>query len=124
MSTSKPRVQVLLTPEVLEVYARAARLSGISASKLAGEVLKEAAPAIDEMAALLHKAKDDQAGAGSRVAEGMVALANKARSALDAAQFDLEDEIATRKASKIDPEPLSPKSKPKPKPKAKTKPKA
>lgn len=118
MATKKPRVQVLLSEQVLQIYTDAAAVFGVSASKLSGEVLTEAAESIKKMASIMASAKSDQADAAVRAAEGLKGLLVDARQTAADAQIDLEDEIAKRKLSDKAQE------QPKPKAKAKSKPRA
>lgn len=118
MAIRKPRVQVLLSEEVLQIYAEAAAVFGVSASKLSGEVLTEAAQSIKQMALLLSEAKSQQSEAAVRAAEGLKGMLVDARQTAADAQIHLEDEIAKRKRSDKAQE------QPKPKAKAKAKPKA
>ena len=98
MANSKPRVQVLLTPEVHAIYADAASVFGISASKLSGEVLTEAAEAIKQMAAAVRIAKDGQFAAGLRAGETMKSLLVDTRQKVADAQIHMEDVISEIKA--------------------------
>jgi hypothetical protein len=98
MANLKPRVQVLLSAEVHAIYTDAAAVFGISASKLAGEVLTEAAHSVKAMAAAVLIAKEDQSDAGLRAVETMKALLVDTRQKASDAQLDLEDVISATKA--------------------------
>lgn len=55
-----PRVQVCLPEDVLNIYANAASVLGVSASKLAAEVLSQAVPSVQAMASVVLVAKQRQ----------------------------------------------------------------
>lgn len=118
MATQKPRLQVLVTEDILAIYAKSAEVFGVSASKLAAQVLSEAAESIQQIAAVMLEAKAHQSEAGLRAAEGLKGVLVDVRQTAADAQIDLEDEIAKRKRSDKAQE------QPKPKAKAKAKPKA
>jgi len=118
MATSKPRLQVLVTEEVLAIYTEAAAVFGVSASKLAAQCLMEASGAIQQMASVMAEAKAHQSEAAVRAAQGLKAVLVDVRQDAADAQMHLEDVIAAHQ-TKDRPEEL-----PKPKPKRKAKPKA
>lgn len=98
MANLKPRVQVLLSAEVHAIYTDAAAVFGISASKLSGEVLAEAAQSVKAMAAAVMIAKQDQSDAGLRAAEAMKSVLLDARQGAADAQLHIEDVISATKA--------------------------
>ncbi len=98
MANLKPRVQVLLPAEVHAIYSEAAAVFGISASKLSGEVLTEAASSVKAMAAAVMIAKQDQSDAGLRAAEAMKSFLVDARQDAADAQLHIEDVISATKA--------------------------
>lgn len=118
MATKNPRMQVLVNQEVLDIYTNAAVVFGVSASKLAAQVLLEAAESIQQMALIMSEAKAHQSEAGLRAAEGLKGVLIEARQTAANAQVDLEDAIAAHKRKE------APQEQPKPKAKAKAKPKA
>lgn len=118
MATSKPRLQVLVTEEVLAIYTEAAAVFGVSASKLAAQCLMEASGAIQQMAAVMAEAKAHQSEAAVRAAKGLKGVLVDVRQDAADAQMHLEDVIAAHKSKEL------PKDKPKPKAKPKSKPKA
>lgn len=118
MATKKPRVQVLLSAEVLAIYTEAAAVFGVSASKLAAECLTEAAQSIKQMAAVMADAKANQAEAAIRAAEGLKAVLIDARQDAADAQIHLEDAIAAHKRADKADEVIVPKPKGKPRRKA------
>lgn len=118
MATSKPRLQVLVTEEVLAIYTEAAAVFGVSASKLAAQCLMEASSAIQQMAVVMAEAKAHQSEAAVRAAQGLKGVLVDVRQDAADAQMHLEDVIAAHQR-KDNPEEL-----PKPKPKRKAKPKA
>lgn len=120
MATQKPRLQVLVTEDVLAIYANAAEVFGVSASKMAAQVLSEAAESIQQMASIMADAKAHQSEAGVRAAEGLKGMLVDARQTAANAQVDLEDAIAAHKRS----DKAQEQQKPKAKAKAKAKPKA
>jgi len=98
MANLKPRVQVLLSAEVHTIYTDAAAVFGISASKLSGEVLAEAAQSVKAMAAAVLLAKEDQSDAGLRAAETMKSILLDTRQRASDAQLHIEDVISATKA--------------------------
>jgi dTDP-4-amino-4,6-dideoxygalactose transaminase len=120
MATSKPRLQVLVTEEVLAIYTDAAAVFGVSASKLAAQCLMEASGAIQQMAVVMAEAKAHQSDAAVRAAQGLKGVLVDVRQDAAEVQMHLEDAIASHKrseASQVQPKPKA-KAKAKPKPKA------
>ena len=60
MSRKMPRVQVCLSEDVLNIYAHAASVLGVSASKLASEVLSQSVSSVQAMASVVLVAKERQ----------------------------------------------------------------
>lgn len=118
MATKNPRMQVVVNQRVLAIYTHAAAVMGVSASKLASQVLLEASESISEVAALIEQSKSDKTTAGLKAAEALKGMLVDARQTAADFQIDLEDEIAKLKRSDKAQE------QPKPKAKAKAKPKA
>lgn len=118
MATSKPRLQVLVSEEVLAVYTEAAAVFGVSASKLAAQCLMEASDAIKQMAVVMAEAKAHQSEAAVRAAQGLKGVLVDARQDAANAQMHLEDVIAAHQRKEQPQELPKPKSRPKAKPKA------
>ena len=118
MATSKPRLQVLVSEEVLAIYTEAAAVFGVSASKLAAQCLIEASGAIKQMAAVMAEAKAHQSEAAVRAAQGLKGVLLDARQDAADVQVHLEDLIAAHKSKEIEKPKVKAKAKPKPKPKA------
>lgn len=118
MATQKPRLQVLVTEDILAIYAKSAEVFGVSASKLAAQVLSEAAESIQQIAAVMLEAKAHQSEAGLRAAQGLKGMLVDARQTCADAQVDLEDAIAAHKRKEAPQEQSKPKAKAKAKPKA------
>lgn len=117
MATKNPRMQVVVTQRVLAVYTHAASVMGVSASKLAAQVLYEASESISEVAGLIEQSKSDQTTAGLKAAEALKGMLVDARQSAADVQLDLEDVIAAHKrSSKVKAvRPARPKAKAKPK---------
>ncbi len=118
MATKNPRMQVVVSQRVLAIYTHAAAVMGVSASKLASQVLFEASESISEVAALIEQSKSDKTTAGLKAAEALKGMLLDARQTAADVQLDLEDSIAAHKRKE------APQKQPKPKAKAKAKSKA
>lgn len=106
MATIQPRVQVCLDAETKAVYDNAAKVMGISTSRLIANICSDAAPSIIQVTKMLSASQVEPSPA--RLLKMAKAFAVDARQEIAGHQVDLEDAIAAIKT----------KPKPKAKPKA------
>lgn len=92
MATIQPRVQVCLDADTKAIYDKAAKVMGLSTSRLIANICGDAAPSIIQVTKMLESAKTGStADELLRFAKG---FAVDARQELAGHQIDLEEAIA------------------------------
>lgn len=95
MATIQPRVQVCLNAETKAVYDNAAKVMGISTSRLIANICGDAAPSIIQVTKMLESAKTGTSPLELlKFAKG---FASDSMDEIAGHQIDLEDAIAATK---------------------------
>jgi hypothetical protein len=97
MASTNPRLQVPLSDELLSRYKAVGKVFGVSATRVAADILGESIGVIEQAAVMIEKSRLDQQNSAAIVADGLMKIVVDTRQAVAYAQIDLEDAIAASK---------------------------
>ena len=97
MAATNPRLQVPLSDELLARYKAVGKVFGVSATRVAADILGESIGVIEQAALMIEKSRVDQQNSAAVVADGLMKIVVDTRQAVADCQIDLEDAIAASK---------------------------